>query len=510
MLQIYQGNSVLLYSITERTTWGSGVHLVGDTRELEYLCGAVIATSETDAFVTAYHDSPYFEESHSDDVPARYNNVEQLSLNGIVFPSNSSFAGNLVSEKYSTPVRSVPILRVPDGFTMRKHVQSGTFQHAYRNNKPVKEYYYCQVTTYHDLVAFSSFINPEGNRTNKWVEVRIWRIHYDRIWLTPTMYAEDVKWPGSTELLLQNWIAAVEFWTEYCLYKADSGGYDDRYFGKGFEPQSNLYYRTHPVIPDEMSFSQDYVNQLSRPDLSPNWREIIAKTYANCEFGFESNGIAYAKDMMALSESAKSTLASMKSVFGKTKKLKAISNLFLSFWYGWKLTVSDTKELLTFMDSMGFSHPNRRNSDVVTTFDKGFRRDIYAVYLYPFAKVQTGLDKLIRLFDLDIDLNNIWDLTPWSFVIDWFISIGDLADSLTGWMDLNYVHDVLCSSRTTMLQSSIDCSQLGFSGFGDVYYKYYNRHFRKYPEEPSFLVHVNGSEPMNHWVEGSALILSKY
>lgn len=252
------------------------------------------------------------------------------------------------------------------------------------------------------------------------------------------------------------------------------------------------------------------LNAMVTPKHSESWGILAGEAYASAEdIGFSSNGIAYAKDLLDLSTQAKRTLQSAKSIIGKTRgKMAAISSLFLSFYYGWSLTVRDSQELLQLAGDYSKTPARRTASRFYQEVGYTFQQ-FYSVYFYPHKKLTSDLGLFMKYFDLDLDLGNIWDMIPFSFVVDWFVGIGDVAERCAGYMDMNYIHEVIASSRTTKLTRSLLPTQLGLpsSSAGNISLSKYERKFSPYAEEPSFLPTVNPN--FTHWVEAGALILSR-
>lgn len=119
--------------------------------------------------------------------------------------------------------------------------------------------------------------------------------------------------------------------------------------------------------------------------------------------------------------------------------------------------------------------------------------------------MSSALERLSGLFDLDLSLGNTWDLIPFSFVIDWFVNVSDCLEAI----DANYVmtqrHKIICTGR------SVKCIRMaqGPRGFaGSVYYSWYTRNYTRDIVSPALSLELN-SNPLNHFIEGTALIVSK-
>lgn len=240
--------------------------------------------------------------------------------------------------------------------------------------------------------------------------------------------------------------------------------------------------------------------------LQYEWEELAANIYGEINPGFSSNGIAFANDLRELKSQADDTLQKLRSLshLGRMpnfKKLKLMADLFLSFHYGWKLFVADSKELLQSL-AINFRRIRRSGFNPTTNDGSEIR---YTVCLTPFAKCETELDKLRHYFDLDLDVGNLWDLLPWSFVVDWFVGVGECAEQAANYVDLCQVHDVIYACKSIVKQLDLDSSELS-AGCGSCVLRYYKRTYSKELIKPTFVANVNNG--LDHWVEAGALLIS--
>lgn len=255
------------------------------------------------------------------------------------------------------------------------------------------------------------------------------------------------------------------------------------------------------------TLSTEYYRQRIQPSILPyEWEELAAHVYGEINPGFSSNGVAYANDLRELKTQAADTLQKLKSLshlggMPNNKKLKLMANLFLSFHYGWKLFVADTGELLSSL-ALNFQKIRRSGYNPATQDGSEIR---YSVCLAPFAKCKTEIDKLRHYFDLDLDVGNLWDLLPWSFVVDWFVGVGECAEQAANYVDLCQVHDVVYACKSISKQLDLDSSELG-TGTGSCVLRYYKRTYSKDLVHPTFVANVNNG--LDHWVEAGALLIS--
>jgi hypothetical protein len=122
-----------------------------------------------------------------------------------------------------------------------------------------------------------------------------------------------------------------------------------------------------------------------------------------------------------------------------------------------------------------------------------------------FARVVRGL------MDIDVfpELGNIWDVVPYSFVIDWFIPFGDLFDAI----DANTYRSTLQCYYTTVsynyeftgvaLEDWFPVLQ-GQVIVGNVDVRYYNRKVLSEIPTPSFSLHVPAG--FTQWIPAGSLL----
>jgi len=109
--------------------------------------------------------------------------------------------------------------------------------------------------------------------------------------------------------------------------------------------------------------------------------------------------------------------------------------------------------------------------------------------------------------DIGLDATNIWEILPYSFVVDWFIN----SDEYARWIKYKsfptlYDLKQLISSvkRSTRVSSSRYLE--GSDTF--VSLSTYNRDLHTtFPKQPFDL---SFNDPSGHWLEGGALLVSKF
>lgn len=233
------------------------------------------------------------------------------------------------------------------------------------------------------------------------------------------------------------------------------------------------------------------------------WREMARDAYQNLGM-WDGNGLAYVEDLKNLRSLIKSSEQTILNL--KRNPVKAFASLYLSIHYGYKLFIMDTKELLEALlrlqDFMGVQMVTARG-------DYGPAHAVYQVNYLPLTNVLTDLGKLIQYFDLDITSENVWDMIPYSFVVDWFFGIGEVLTSLDNFFTLTRQCDVLCCSESISIRKDLPSLVLTSGFTGTLSLKYYQRRYFRNPVIPSFLPPSNLSTLLpNHWVEAGALFIS--
>lgn len=132
-----------------------------------------------------------------------------------------------------------------------------------------------------------------------------------------------------------------------------------------------------------------------------------------------------------------------------------------------------------------------------------------AVYSTSQAEKQL-LQRIQRsAYELDLvpSLENIWDLVPFSFVVDWFLPLGDQLAALEA---KNYASTlpVITACYTEIFEWSRSAPSLkGWQASGELHFRYYRRRCTRDLVTPRL---ISPDSPLpslpKHWVEGAALI----
>lgn len=202
---------------------------------------------------------------------------------------------------------------------------------------------------------------------------------------------------------------------------------------------------------------------------------------------------------------------------------KILADLGLSYQYGARLTIADTKELVKAVDNaVKSSHYTGHNGFFASRatgrqqvqrpelqLQPGHRTIHYKLYYraYPNNFI-AGLQKL-NDWDVWPTLGNLWDLVPFSFVVDWFISIGDLFDAMddNNYLSLLDVGGVVWSAKDEFSLGSYPLTADTTLTSGGI--RCYQRHLGSsahiIPSHLSLLGKFN-----QHYLEGLALVVQHF
>lgn len=149
------------------------------------------------------------------------------------------------------------------------------------------------------------------------------------------------------------------------------------------------------------------------------------------------NSIAFIRDITKLGD-VLSTFA------GAASKLtaKGLSAAYLAYHYGLRLFISDSKDVVSSLrdqsnkgwtktwsvvrarsaSSFSCIHPSINGGTVKV-------ESCYKIRYSQVTDIYTSLLKFLDDWDLAFNAGNVWDLIPFSFVVDWFINIGEMLEA---------------------------------------------------------------------------------
>jgi hypothetical protein len=268
------------------------------------------------------------------------------------------------------------------------------------------------------------------------------------------------------------------------------------------------------IRPDILDRFHDNPDQLFYLDY--DWDAAMVPALNQVNF-FDSNGIAFAKDVASLPTTIMKDLDNLKQFAKVTKsgKLKIAASIFLSVHFGYKLLAADGIELVNELLKYQTECTNHLGQTVSATsrlsergpFKLADANGHLNVYYNPYSRLCTDIGRFAEAVDLVPDFSNVWDMIPFSFVVDWFTNIGDLASGIDNFFTLTQQSEVLGSILSKKV--SYTYQPEGFDG--NLMIHHYFRACRPgwYPI-PRFSFQLkNPVTNLYHWFESSALVVSK-
>lgn len=259
----------------------------------------------------------------------------------------------------------------------------------------------------------------------------------------------------------------------------------------------------------------------------------VVQDAANSVSYVDINTPMYVRDMLALKGllmSIAKTVLNVQDVAHMDPK--AIANLYLSFRYGLNLTVKDTLQVRDAISRAASQLVwNAQNLDRAFDISRG-RRTValrlkyanyaspvvvdrtYNVKLYytPYDKTKFQHARDFMQWDLLSDLENLWDLIPYSFVVDWFLPVGDQLGAIDAKLML-YVLEVLSCTWSILdvftIPPEVVSLQLGGGHIytGSLTYRHYRRFVSPVPPQP--ISQFDTKNPSNHIIDGAALLIQR-
>jgi hypothetical protein len=204
---------------------------------------------------------------------------------------------------------------------------------------------------------------------------------------------------------------------------------------------------------------------------------------------------------------------------------KTWAQLLLWFLYGVKPTISDLQALIVaakmiskggLMDlakqyvkgttRYGTWHPEDTELHGLTWTGRCNAR----IRLTPAIQLQgaiEGLFFILRSLDVGIDFESIWEVIPYSFVLDWFVNTQDYVRWIDDHLNVDRYDIMQCVTSFKWETTIALPSQYTLQATGNLQLKCYVRSTSaNLPEAP---FELNFTDPSDHWLEGSALLVSR-
>lgn len=246
---------------------------------------------------------------------------------------------------------------------------------------------------------------------------------------------------------------------------------------------------------------------------------------------FISEGISFVKDggFRPMLEEARDLDRTLKSGRKRTQKLaktlKTSASIYLGNHYGTRLSAMDSVEIASALHRCNEMLYDRQTMSAVDsseyfldgsnthyTAERRVKATISSLSDQDRSLVVATDNLVRRAYEADIlpTWSNIWDLVPYSFVVDWFIPIGNhLEDVETGhYLATLHPYEVFESTKIVGT-TAFDYFLSGARVSGTLTTKMYVRRCSDTFNTETPVVEDAGGFNMKHGIESSALIISR-
>lgn len=267
------------------------------------------------------------------------------------------------------------------------------------------------------------------------------------------------------------------------------------------------------------------VDPVDIPSLSPYnymygefWRglyslpALASKAYETLP-GFDGNGTSLAKELPFFGEACFAEareldrlVGGLRSI-GKSKFIQsAVSSAakaFLGVHFGIKLTLMDIRELLDSNIATGVKRVSSEDSGIAGLFTWTARYHVY----YTDGLVESLSAFLSKYADIDLDAANVWDMVPYSFIVDWFYDLGQAFTAADNYFSLRKVYHARGTCDSLKMERPLLPGEVPGNGLSDLRFTYYRRHVSERPVVP--LENYSSTPTSTNLVEGAALIVAR-
>lgn len=327
-------------------------------------------------------------------------------------------------------------------------------------------------------------------------------------------------------------------------------------FGDTLEPPPGLYDIGTPA------YALAKLEERLDEDDSMNWGTLCLEASKSIR-SLDINSLAYIRDGINIAKAALSlakgdlsatAYGTFKSAYKHHRSYykasaKTAASVYLSNHYGTRLTIADTdrinklSEYLHSSDTERFyghdavnarafplfqrcaashsisleTHPLPGATNVkVTRTVSATLRSFSDNLLHAVDSIKEAEDQLVsRIKRVGYELDtlptaaNLWDLVPFSFVLDWVLPIGDRLEEIEA---RNYMSSlpVICVFYSEVIEYDRAITINGWESYGELHHKVYRRNCSKRLVIPSkFLSGSSISELPSHIIEGASLLVQQ-
>lgn len=144
------------------------------------------------------------------------------------------------------------------------------------------------------------------------------------------------------------------------------------------------------------------------------------------------NTLAYARDVRNLAKDAKSLLGTIRGL----KNPKNWANLWLSYRFGLRLFAEDTQQVYkaitridTYRGETRRSHRSKTTHRSLSCGEADIRVGL-TLFVDAVPMRQRSISHAALALDVAPTLTNLWDLVPYSFVVDWLVPVGEALETI--------------------------------------------------------------------------------
>ena len=203
------------------------------------------------------------------------------------------------------------------------------------------------------------------------------------------------------------------------------------------------------------------------------WEQSLSECLVDALNGLrllQIDSIAYLRDLGDLSRA----LSIFKEIKRHPLSKKTWADTFLTYRYGLRLFANDTlsiakainKEVNRATEPFQTARGMRKRS-VPMSFGNPIEQTMRVkVYADNYSLTDMSLIAAARSIDLYPSLSNLWDLIPYSFVVDWFLPAGEIPGKLDAYSDVQDLHTRSCVA--SVKSTKLDHISGAFSYSGDI------------------------------------------
>lgn len=201
----------------------------------------------------------------------------------------------------------------------------------------------------------------------------------------------------------------------------------------------------------------------------------------------------------------------------KLRNLKGLSDNYLTVEYGILPTISDIEEIIRavkrigpYLDKNGFETYTAGYHEVLT--DKSMTYELTQRVKLAIDDEDDEFQALVQRLDSMGTLptfENVWDLVPYSFVIDWFVDVGGFLERVDSSLRLSRLNiRYVTMSRKTNIRGSITTPKPETPFVGTIDWVHYHRWVSDQCPVPPLSLQTTFELP-RHWLEAGALLAQR-